>query len=93
MSKAFTMLELLFAVMLTSVVTVLCIATFNAVSTGWQVSTDYIDKMQRTDYALDQVITGLRSMYYPHDGEQNANCSCRGSVAGEVVSLGSYFLD
>lgn len=73
MRKAFTMLELLFAVMLTSVVTVLCIATFNAVSTGWQVSTDYIDKMQRTDYALDQVITGLRSMYYPHDGEQNAN--------------------
>lgn len=73
MKKAFTLLELMFAVMLTGIITVLAIMTFDAVSTGWQLSTDYIDKTQRSDYALDQIITGLRSMYYPHDGKQNEN--------------------
>ena len=68
---AFTMIELLLAVMLVGVLTTLSMFTFNAVSRGWQVSTDYMDKMQRTDFALNQVISGLRSMYYPHDGKQD----------------------
>ena len=71
MRRAFTMLEMLLATLLVGVLTVLSVMTFQTVSKGWQVSTDYLDKMQRTDYALNQVISGLRSMYYPHDGEQN----------------------
>ena len=69
--RGFTMIELLLAVMLVGVMTVVCMFTFNAVSHGWQISTDYMDKMQRTDFALNQVISGLRSMYYPHDGKQD----------------------
>ena len=71
MRRAFTMIELLLATFLVGVVTALSALTFNAVTRGWQVSADYMDKMQRTDYALDQVISGLRSMYYPHDGKQD----------------------
>lgn len=71
MKRAFTMIELLLAVMLVGVITTVCVFTFNAVSRGWQISTDYMDKVQRTDYALNQVILGLRSMYYPHDGRQD----------------------
>ena len=70
--RGFTMIEMLLATMLVGVLTTFSILTFRAVSRGWQVSADYLDKMQRTDYALDQVISGLRSMYYPHDGSQNA---------------------
>ena len=70
-SRAFTMIELLLATLLVGVVTALAALTFQAVTRGWQVSTDYMDKMQRTDYALNQVISGLRSMYYPHDGKQD----------------------
>lgn len=69
--RAFTMIELLLAVMLVGVLTTICVFTFNSVSRGWQISTDYMDKMQRTDFALNQVISGLRSMYYPHDGSQD----------------------
>jgi len=69
--RAFTMIEMLFAVFLVGVLTTFSVITFNAVSRGWQVSTDYMDKMQRTDFALNQVISGLRSMYYPHDGQQD----------------------
>ena len=71
--RAFTLLEIVCAVMLMAVVTTLCVATYNAISRGWQVSTEYMDRMQRTDFALNQLISGLRSMYYPHDGKQDYN--------------------
>ena len=70
--RGFTLIELLLATMLVGVLTTFSILTFRSVSRGWQVSADYLDKMQRTDYALNQVVSGLRSMYYPHDGSQNA---------------------
>ncbi|MBR1921452.1 MAG: prepilin-type N-terminal cleavage/methylation domain-containing protein, partial [Kiritimatiellae bacterium] len=71
MRRAFTLVELLLAVVLLAVLTALTMATFNAVTRGWQISTDYLDKMQRTDFALNQVVSGLRSLYYPHGGEQS----------------------
>ena len=67
----FTMIEMLLATMLVGVLTTLSILTFQSVTHSWQASTDYMDKLQRTDYALNQVISGLRSMYYPHDGKQD----------------------
>ena len=70
-SRGFTMVELLLATMLMAVVGTLAFMTFESVTHGWQSATDYLDKMQRTDYALDQVISGLRSMYYSHDGKQD----------------------
>lgn len=73
MRRAFTMIEILLATLILGVLTTLSVLTFNAVSNGWQVSADYMDKMQRTDFALNQLVSGLRSMYYPHDGEQSYN--------------------
>ena len=66
--RAFTMIELLMAIMILGVLTAFAVMTFNAVSSSWTVSAEYMDKIQRSDYALNQVVSGLRSMYYPHDG-------------------------
>ena len=68
----FTLVEMLLATMLVGVLTALSMLTFQSVSRSWQVSTDYLDKMQRTDYALEQVTSGLLSLYYPHGGSQVA---------------------
>lgn len=68
-SAAFTLVELLLAVLIVGVITSFSVLTFNAISGAWQSTTDYMDKMQRTDYALNQLVSGLRSMYYPHDGK------------------------
>ncbi len=73
MRRGFTMIEMLLATMLVGILTTLSIMTFQSVSHGWQISTDYLDKMQRSDYAINHVIAGLRSMYYSHDGKQNEN--------------------
>ena len=69
MKKAFTMIEMLLATMLVGVLTTLSVLTFQAVTHGWQSSTDYLDKMQRTDYALNQLIISLRSAYWPESGD------------------------
>ena len=71
MRRGFTMVELLLATLLLGVLTALSMLTFNAVSNGWQISADYMDKLERTDFALNQLVSGLRSMYYPHDGNQS----------------------
>ena len=70
--KAFTMVELMVAILITAVITTLSVMTFSAVSESWTSATEYIDKHQRSDYALNQVVNGLKSMYYPHNGEQDA---------------------
>ena len=70
-ARGFTMIEMLLATLMVGVLTTLAVLTFRAVTNGWMVSQDYMDKMQRTDFALNQVISGLRSMYYPHDGKQD----------------------
>lgn len=67
----FTLVELLVAMIISASMTALAVMTFNAVSSMWTSSTEYMDKLQRSDYALNQVVSGLKSMYYPHNGEQD----------------------
>ena len=69
--RGFTMIEVLLAVVIIGLISTATFATFHAVNNGWQIATEYMDKLQRTDYALDQVVSGLRSMYYPHTGQQS----------------------
>lgn len=71
--RGFTLLELLLAVVLLGLMTTVSIATYRAITTGWRVSRDYVDRLERTDYALDQLVSALRGAYYPHEGRQNAD--------------------
>ena len=73
MRKGFTMLEVLLAVLIVGILTTYSFMTFNTVNRIWDSSTDYLDKQQRADYALNQVMSGLRSMCYPRDGKQDEN--------------------
>lgn len=69
--RGFTLIELLLAVLMLGVITALVSMTFSAITNGWQVSADYIDKLARTDYALDRITSSLKSCYYPHGGSQD----------------------
>ena len=82
MKRAFTMIEMLLATMLVGLLTTLSILTFRAVTHGWQSSTDYLDKMQRTDYALNQLIIALRSAYWPETGDGGAGKSAEATKGG-----------
>ena len=61
------------AVFLAGVLATFAMMTFHTVSRGWQASQDYMDKMQRVDFAIGQITAALRSMYYPHEGSQDAS--------------------
>ncbi len=65
------MIELMMAVMILSVMMVITFFTFNTVVRNWQKSMELVDKIQYADYALTQVVSGLRSAYYPTDGKQS----------------------
>ena len=85
--RAFTMIEMLVAVMILGTMSALMVLTFNTVTNGWTMSTEYLDKTQRTDYAINQMISGLRSMYYPHTGKQDANYGFVLTNNGEGIHL------
>ncbi|MGN0845786.1 MAG: PilW family protein [Kiritimatiellia bacterium] len=66
----FTLIELLAAILILSFITTVAGITFTAVLNGWHRATNLADRMQTADYALNQVVAGLRSTYYPTDGNQ-----------------------
>ena len=84
------MIELLLATMLVGVLTTLSILTFQAVTHGWQASTDYLDKMQRTDYALNQLIIALRSAYWPDSAAGQSESKTGGKGADPSKSRNTY---
>ena len=68
--SGFTMIEMLMAVLILSVMTIITGVTFNTVVNTWKKATTIAERMQGADYALGQIVAGLRSAYYPMDGNQ-----------------------
>ncbi len=66
----FTLIELLAAMLIMSMITIVAGLTFDRILNGWHRATALADRMQTADYALNQVVAGLRSAYYPADGNQ-----------------------
>lgn len=67
---AFTLVEVMLAVVLLSVVSFVCFFTFNTIVRAWNVSTEVADSIQRADYALSQVTSALRSAWCPSSGNE-----------------------
>ena len=88
--SGFTMIEMLLATMLVGVLTTLSILTFQAVTHGWQASTDYLDKMQRTDYALNQLIIALRSAYWPESTGSSSDAKTDGKGSDPSKARNAY---
>ena len=84
------MIEMLLATMLVGMLTTLSILTFQAVTHGWQASTDYLDKVQRTDYALNQLIIALRSAYYPENTTSESSSKTDGKGSDPSKSRNTY---
>ena len=69
MRRAFTIVELMLAVLILSILTIISTWTFHTVVRNWTLSTEMADNVQRTDYALAQITSALRSAYFPTSGE------------------------
>ena len=69
MRRAFTIVELMLAVLILSILTIVSTWTFHTIVRNWVLSTEMADNVQRTDYALAQITSALRSAYFPTSGE------------------------
>ena len=69
MKKAFTIVELMLAVLILSILTIIVTWTFHTIVRNWNLATEMADNVQRVDYALAQITSALRSAYYPTSGE------------------------
>ena len=69
MRRAFTIVELMMAVFILSILTIVSTWTFHTLIRNWTLSTEMADNVQRTDYALAQITSALRSAYFPTSGD------------------------
>ncbi len=63
------MLEILLAIMILSIMTIISALVFQTVVHNWTLATDMADNMQRVDYITAQVTYALRSAYFPTSGK------------------------
>lgn len=66
--QAFTLLELLLALGLLSLITVVTYVSFSVVTQSWQRGVSMTDKLHHGDFVVEQLVMGLRSAYYPVGG-------------------------
>ena len=69
MNRGFTMFEVMLSVMILSVMTIVSVWTSRSIVRGWTLATEMADNLERTDYALAQISSALRSAYFPTDGK------------------------
>lgn len=69
MRRGFTMLEILLAIMILAIMTIISTMVFHTVVRNWTIATEMADNMQRVDYITEQVVYALRSAYFPTSGE------------------------
>ena len=65
MRRGFTLLEILLAIMILSIMTIISTLVFHTVVRNWTLATEMADNMQRVDYVTAQVTCALRSAYFP----------------------------
>jgi prepilin-type N-terminal cleavage/methylation domain-containing protein len=61
----FTLLEVLLAVTILSVVATVTFMTFSAATSAWQRGTALMDRIHHGDFVINQLVMALRSAYYP----------------------------
>lgn len=81
--RGFTLLELVMAIMILSIMTLLSFFCFDAVVQSWQAGIEMSDTMGQADYVMEQMASGLRSAYYPDTGAQVDDYGFQFSDGGE----------
>ena len=64
MTRGFTLIELIMAIMILSVMTLISFFCFNAIVSSWTVGMEVSDSMAQADYVMNQIESGLRSAYF-----------------------------
>jgi len=69
-NSGFTLLEILLAVTILSIVSTVTFMTFSAATSAWQRGAALMDRLHHGDFVMNQLVMALRSSYYPEGGVQ-----------------------
>ncbi len=68
--QGFTLVEILIALTILGLLTVMLFTSFHTVTNAWTIGRATIDATGHSDYLMDQLSAALRSAYYPGSGEK-----------------------
>ena len=68
--SCFTLIEVVMAIMILSVMMLMSFFCFDAVVQSWTAGIEVSDAMGQADHVMEQLVSGLRSAYYPDAGSQ-----------------------
>jgi prepilin-type N-terminal cleavage/methylation domain-containing protein len=66
--RGFTLLELLLALVILAAVSTITFMAFSTATMAWRRGIEMTDKIHHADFAVEQLVMALRSMYYPSSG-------------------------
>ncbi len=66
--SGFTLIEMVMAIMILSIMMLISFFCFNAVVQAWTAGIEVSDAMGQADYVMEQLVSGLRSAYFPDSG-------------------------
>jgi prepilin-type N-terminal cleavage/methylation domain-containing protein len=69
--RGFTLIEIIMAISILSVMMLISFFSFDAIVRSWRTSQEMSNTLGQADYAIDQIVAGLRSAYYPDLGKQD----------------------
>ncbi len=70
LTHGFTLVEVLIALSIVGLLTVMLFTSFHSVSNSWSIGRATIDAGGHSDYLMEQLTAALRSAYYPGTGEK-----------------------
>jgi prepilin-type N-terminal cleavage/methylation domain-containing protein len=82
----FTLIEVILATVILSIMTLVSFMGFNAVIRSWRAGQEMSNTLGQADYVIEQIVAGLRSSYYPDLGKQDYKYGFQLSDEGEEVS-------
>ena len=69
--SGFTLVEIVVAISILSVMMLISFFSFDSIVQSWRAGQEMSNTMGQADYVIDQVVSGLRSAYYPDLGKQD----------------------
>jgi prepilin-type N-terminal cleavage/methylation domain-containing protein len=84
--RGFTLVEIVMAITILSVMMLISFFSFDAIVTSWRAGQEMSNTLGQADYVIEQIVAGLRSSYYPDLGKQDYKYGFQLTDAGEEVS-------
>ncbi|MEI7947278.1 MAG: prepilin-type N-terminal cleavage/methylation domain-containing protein [bacterium] len=67
----FTLVEIVVSISILAVMMLISFFSFDAIVRSWRAGQEMSNTMGQADYVIDQIVSGLRSSYYPDLGKQD----------------------